>query len=116
MVAVTKTGFSSKRAAFEPSQPTRAVSSGSAMTGFSIWPRPSISTRTRSPATSSFGGFIAIPTPLGVPVATGVAAMVALRAADVALNLSLGPWWIWYLMQGKAAAPAEDNEEYEHCP
>ena len=51
---------------------------------------------------------------LGVPVATGVAAMVALRAADVALNLSLGPWWIWYLMQGKAAAPAEDSEEYEH--
>jgi len=43
---------------------------GSATTPFSSVPSPSISTRTTSPIESSFGGFIAMPTPPGVPVAT----------------------------------------------
>ena len=39
------------------------------MIGFSISPIPSISIRTTSPAFSSAGGFMPMPTPEGVPVA-----------------------------------------------
>ncbi len=46
----------------------RAVPSGSAMTRFSISPSLAMVIFTTSPAFSHLGGFIAAPTPPGVPV------------------------------------------------